>query len=106
MIIANDIFPNVDQRLGMYIEKYLPYCREMRISLTFYNTSRFYSVKRIDADEIFFMLAWSGSQTLSVIEKYKNRIDHYDPDLFYTDQESLFPNKRQIIMLTLKGDVV
>jgi hypothetical protein len=105
LVIANDIFPNVDQRLELFIEKYLPYCKEIRISLTFYNTPRFYSVKRTDAEEIFFMLAWTGQQTLSVIEKYKNRINNFNPDLFLTSQDSLFPNKRQIIMLSIKGNV-
>ena len=42
VIIANDVFPNVDQRLVLFIEKFLPATQEIRLSLTYYNELRFY----------------------------------------------------------------
>ena len=33
-IIANDIFPNVDQRLSTFLPKFFPFCKELRLSLT------------------------------------------------------------------------
>ena len=50
-IIANDVFPNVDQRLELFIKKFRPF-GDIILILTAYN-NRFYKVKRIDADEIF-----------------------------------------------------
>lgn len=38
IVIANDLFPNVDQRLSLFLRKYLPICAEMRLSLNYYNT--------------------------------------------------------------------
>ena len=60
IIIANDLFPNVDQRLEMFLEKYLPHCQEMRLSLTCYNNNRVYKVKRVGVDEVFHMVAWDN----------------------------------------------
>ena len=34
IVIANDLFPNVDQRLGLFLDKILPVAREVQLSLT------------------------------------------------------------------------
>ena len=103
LVIANDLFPNVDQRLEQFLEKYLPACREMRLSLTYYNSPRWYRVKRTDADEIFHMMAWSGDDVVRLLQKYVHRILEPRLELFQKDSPSLFANKRQVCLVTLCG---
>jgi hypothetical protein len=104
LIVANDLFPNVDQRLDAFIEKYLPYCKELRLSLTYYDNDRSYKVKRVDADEIFYMLAWDGIRLQRTLEKFKDRIDDYDPKLFDNKSSSIFSNGRKVCVLNVRGD--
>lgn len=103
VIIANDLFPNVDQRLALFIDKFLPLCHEMRLSLTYYNTPRFYPVKRLDGDEIFYILAWDGEQVKRVLEKYIACIVEPQLDLLLENPPSLFVNQRQVCLVILKG---
>jgi hypothetical protein len=104
LVIANDIFPNVDQRLKIFVEQFIPHCHEMRISLTYYNVPRWYKVKRMDADEIFHMLAWDGAQLRHVLEPYLDRIESPEFDLLEQENASLFPNQRQVCLITLRGN--
>ena len=48
IIIANDIFPNVDQRLAMFLKFFLPRCKSMRLSLAWYNLIKYFQVKITD----------------------------------------------------------
>jgi hypothetical protein len=105
MIIANDLFPNVDQRLEIFLNQYLPYCREMRLTLTFYNTMRWYKVNRADANEVFHMLAWDGAQLTRILNKFSGRFAEPLPDLSLHDAPSLYANQRQICYVTLRGDL-
>jgi len=102
-VIANDLFPNVDQRLALFLDKYLPICGEMRVSLTYYNTPRWYKLKRIDADEVFHMLAWDGVRVKQELEKYIGQIQEPRFDLLLQDPPSLFANKRQVCLTNFKG---
>lgn len=104
IVIANDIFPNVDQRLSIFLDHFLPHCRELRVLLTYYNTPRWYQVKRTDAEEIFHMLAWDGLQVQRVLEPYLDRIETPDFDCFRTNPTSLFANQRQVCLVVLHGD--
>ncbi len=103
IVIANDLFPNVDQRLDAFLEKYLPLCREMRLTLTYYNTPRWYQVQRVDADEVFHMMAWDGQQTRRVLQEYADFIKAPALDLLLQNPPSLFANGRQICMVTFNG---
>lgn len=103
LVIANDLFPNVDQRFAMFVEKFLPLCHEMRVSLTYYNSPQFYKVKRLDGDEIFHMLAWDGLQVKQLLEKYSTRITKPNFDLLLENPPSLFANNRQVCLVTLRG---
>lgn len=105
LIIANDLFPNVDQRLVLFLEAYLPRCREMRLLLTYYNHPRFYQVKRLDADEVLCMLAWDGQQVKLALTQYANRIEQPDCEILLRTVPSLFSNKRQVCMVRLRGDL-
>ena len=103
LIISNDLFPNTDQRLALFLEKYLPYCHEMCLSLTFYNTPRYYSVKRLDADEIYNILAWDGWQLKRVLETYAGQIEEPRWDIFEQSLPSLFTNGRQVCLVKLRS---
>jgi len=95
MVISNDLFPNVDQRLELFLEKYLPITKEIRMSLTYYNTPRFYITKRVGADEIFCQLAYNGHQIRDILKKF---FDGNFEALLLT-LPSLFQNGRQIEIL-------
>ena len=105
VIVANDIFPNADQRLDMFIEKYLPYCKILRISITCYNNPQFYRVQRVDAAEILHIQAWGGVPTERVLLKYENRIQTPNLDILKFEGESLFKNQRQVFFVELRGDI-
>lgn len=98
LILANDLFPNVDQRLELFIDKYLPLTRAMRLSLTIYPAPRFYPVRRTDADEIMCLLAWDHRVLRAALT---GRVAPGSvPDRF---GPSLYPNGRQILRLSLQG---
>lgn len=105
VIIANDLFPNVDQRLAMFLDKMLPISREVRLSLTYYPQGRFYMTRRQDGDEIFCMLAWDGDMTERVLGRYADRIVEPDLGLLTSENRSVYPNGRQVCLATLRGDV-
>lgn len=105
IVIAHDLFPNVDQRIDLFFEKVLPLCRELRISLTYYPSPRFYKVKRMDADEVFFIKAWDDRQTAGALEAYGSRIAEYDRQILSRYSQSIFPNGRQVALVTLRGDL-
>ena len=98
IIIANDIFPNVDQRLYIFISKFIPHCKEMRLSLTWFDFPKFYKTKRVDGDEILYMLAWDTTSMNSFLETVSIDIDDY-----CLDEVSIFPNGRRVCMVTIKG---
>lgn len=101
IVIANDLFPNVDQRLELFFEKYLPTTNEIRMSLTYYNTPKFYITKRIDADEIFCQLSYNGKQLKDILVKF---FDEGFEELLQ-ETKSLFSNGRHIKILKKKGIV-
>jgi hypothetical protein len=104
VIIANDLFPNVDQRLELFLEKFLPCGGQLRLALTFYNDRRFYMTKRIGADEVLCVLAWNGERTRKALEKFSASIGVPKFELFDLPDEPIFPNKRQICLVALSGD--
>jgi SAM-dependent methyltransferase len=99
MIVANDLFPNVDQRLVPFLDRYLARCRELRLSLTYFNAPRFYETRRVDADEILFVVPWDGEQLARSLEPYAGRAM---PDLG-APAESLFANERHVAVAVLPG---
>jgi hypothetical protein len=103
LVVANDLFPNVDQRLELFLEHFLPWAGEIRISLTYYDTPRFYLARRIGAEEIVCMLAWNGPLTRTVLDRFRDRIQQARLDLLTTQNESVFSNGRQVCLVTLHG---
>lgn len=105
LIVANDLFPNVDQRLGMFLDWALPRAREVRLSLTFHNTPRWYALQRPGLEERLTMLAFDGARTRAALEPFASRIAGWTPDLFYGNDGSVFPNGRQVVIVRLQGDL-
>lgn len=105
VVIANDLFPNVDQRLTLFVERYIPVCRELRLSLTWYDDPRFYLARRLDAEEVLCMLAWDGRATRRAIEQFAPRIKAPDFAVFSGRHSSLYHNGRTVAWLVIEGDL-
>jgi hypothetical protein len=104
IIIANDLFPNADQRLGAFLERALSVCAELRVSLTFYNDLRFYLARRIDAEEVLCVQAYTGEQTAAVLSRFVDRIAMPVLDeLLSVERPSLYQNGRQVALACLAG---
>ncbi len=103
IIIANDLFPNVDQRLELFLHKFLPYGNQIRLSITYYPDPKFYLTKRVNADEYLCMLAWNHEQTARTLHKFKKYICHPNFNLFESKQKSVYPNGRQVCLVYLNG---
>jgi|TARA_Y100000294_G_scaffold175911_1_gene197064 hypothetical protein len=106
LVIANDLFPNVDQRLELFLEKFLPFSRTVLLTVTYYNSPRYYHAKRIDADELLTVLAWDGRRTKDALGRFEERISSPDFDFLTEDCPSLFENERQVCLVSLRGDGV
>ena len=103
VIIANDLLPNVDQRLVLFLQTFLPRTASLRVSLTWYNSPRFYMTRRIDADEILCMQAWDAQQLSCALEPFASRIISYRPALFHEPHESAYPNGRCVCLIEFEG---
>ena len=103
VVLANDLFPNVDQRLELFIETFLPRCGEMRILLTYYNRMQCYRTKRLDGTEILRVLAWNGAMVRQVLEKFSRHIVESRLDRLMEDPPSLYKNNRQVCLVTLRA---
>ena len=107
VIVANDIFPDVDQRMELFIDRMLPHCRELRLVVTYYNTPRFYTTKRTDDSEIMTFLSWDGEITAVKLRKYMDRssISEYDLQFMRENKSSIYRNGRQVAYVVIKGDL-
>jgi hypothetical protein len=103
LVIADDIFPNVDQRLALFLRKFVPIAREIRLSLTFYNRPRFYFARRLDGDEVLCLLAWNGDATWGALAPYLGEADAVPRRELADADEPLFANGRQVCVATLRG---
>lgn len=92
IIIANDIFPDVDQRLETMIGKMLPRCQELRVVITYYNYPRFYTTKRIDDPEIMTFLSWDGEITALKLQRFLD----YSPETTDEELEYIRKNRESI----------
>ena len=103
LVVANDLFPNVDQRLELFLQTFLPRTRCLRLSLTYYEEPRSYMTRRLDADEILCVLAWDSSHLRSVLQKYAGAIVNADFDVFLAPVASVFENRRQVCLIEFSG---
>ncbi len=106
IVIANDIFPDVDQRLEAFIDKMLPRCKELRLVLTYYNNPKFYLTKRTDDSELMTFLSWDGEITALKLRKYLERAENTSPEELENmknDFSSIYWNGRQVSYMKLYG---
>ena len=52
VVIANDLFPNVDQRLYEFADRYVPLAAELRLSLTYYENTSFDVVREATGERL------------------------------------------------------
>jgi hypothetical protein len=104
VIIANDLFPNVDQRLALFLDWALRRAPTVRLALTFYNSARWYETQRIGAAERLCVLAFDGARTRAAMAPYAHRVRGWRPDLFEATGASVYPNGRHVILATLDGE--
>lgn len=106
VVVANDLFPNVDQRLELFLERALPRCREVRLSLTYHDEPKFYLARRLDGEEVLCMLGWSGADLSRVLKPYAPRLINGSISALVEDQPtSVFANRRQVCVGALRGDL-
>lgn len=103
VIMANDIFPTNDQRLQLFIDRFLPRCREMRLSITWFTEPKFYKTMRVDGDEVMYLQAWDGSRVYVCLMEWVDRIIDADLDGLFKSRKSIFANGRQVCIAFLKG---
>lgn len=107
VIVANDIFPDADQRLELFIEQALKHCKELRLVITYYNTPRFYTAKRTDDLEILTFLSWDGEITAMKLSKYLDKVIQTSADeLDYIrgNKESIYWNGRGVCGIRFRGE--
>lgn len=107
VVIANDIFPDVDQRIELFIDKMLPHCHELRLVVTYYNTPCFYTTKRTDDSEIMTFLSWDGEITAMKLKKYaaRSNASEYELDAMKRNHDSIYRNGRQVSYIVIKGNL-
>ncbi|MDY2699391.1 MAG: class I SAM-dependent methyltransferase [Lachnospiraceae bacterium] len=104
IIIANDIFPDVDQRMQIFIEKALEACKELRLVITYYNNPQFYLTKRTDDSELMTFLSWDGEITALKLEKYLEQgAFTRELERMKTEKESIYRNGRQVAYVKING---
>ena len=102
LIVANDLFPNADQRLPEFIQKALPKTRSLRILLTYHNLLRFYGVQRLDAEEHLCLRAWNGNEILAALKTITPKTSYSKLEKINNHNESIFPNSRVCAILEIK----
>lgn len=106
VIIANDLFPNVDQRLYAFIDRFLPWTNELRMTLTYYENT-YWTVRRVTSGETLIVRPWGLREVTAFLDHLVTRYPEHCPDydrgqLVYQDYEKvLFTNRRNIIRLHL-----
>lgn len=104
VVFANDLFPNTDQRLRMFLEKYIQVSHKIVMSLAFHNNPKFYKVIRKNGDEHMCMLAYTGENVEDILKDYITSIINPDFSIF-DSMETVFRNGRQVCVVEIEGDI-
>jgi hypothetical protein len=108
VVIANDLFPNVDQRLYEFVDRYFPQAGELRLTLTYYENTA-WQVRRVSSGEALTVRPWGLREVAAFLEalaaRDPARLGGYDRgQLVYHDYENvLFTNRRNILRLRAAG---
>ncbi len=103
LIISNDLFPNADQRLELFLIKALPHCKTLRFTLTVDNDNNYYVTKRIDQEEILTLKRVSGENLYNLFLKFNFDLNHHHYNKLVFNRMSLWNNNRQVFFVELKG---
>ncbi len=99
IIISNDLFPNVDQRLSLFLSKFVKYGKKLIMSLTCteHKYNKFYQAKRLDKNEILTILPYNKDNLFRILRKNKINVTENS----YQKSPNLFHNGRNIYILEL-----
>jgi hypothetical protein len=106
LVVANDVFPNVDQRLYEFVASYLPRARELRLSLTYYENTAF-EVTRESSGERLVIKPWGLREVRRFVSDISTAYDlaiapTAVDELTYENYEgTLFTNRRNIVLLRI-----
>lgn len=97
VVVANDFFPNIDQRIVAFLELAERKKFYFRITLTWYSFLKYYKVQRTDADEQMILAQFQEFDIEKILAKYieKSRIDY----VLNNATDSFFENQRKICIL-------
>lgn len=98
LVIANDIFPNVDQRLDTFLRRARMQTKKLVMLLTWYEGERFYRSDRHDGDEIFFMVPWNKDQIFDCLTRHGVEVDF---SFLNKNLESVYPNGRHLAIVEI-----
>lgn len=109
LIIANDIFPNVDQRLGKFLRKFKGKAKRTILTITCYDqkswladwTEKLMSftynkIKRVNGDKIIFVRAPSTDKTSGILKENLT-----NPPVLEKDGKSIFKNGRAVYKIEI-----
>lgn len=97
LIISVDLFPNVDQRFEAFMSTLVDSEVKFKLLLTYYNTPRFYNVKRINADEYMCLCAWTGMNIVNTMTSLGFVDWVKDINAIARDNKSIYPNGRGVV---------
>ena len=105
LVVANDLFPNVDQRLDAFLDKFLSVAGEMRLTLTYYENT-VWQVRRITSGETLTVKPWGLREVARTLDRLTGEFGPYDrSQLLYEDYEGrLFTNRRNILWVRLRRE--
>ena len=102
IVIANDIFPNVDQRLELFLHWVSRRAELLRLIVTVYNEVRSYRTKRLDADEQLWFLAWNGTQLINCLQHCGIEAPDESRAGLLQDDNSLYANGRTVARVDIR----
>jgi hypothetical protein len=105
VVVATDVFPNVDQRLPEFVERFLPFTHELRLSLTYYEGVLF-DVRRIQSGERLTVKPWGLGDVAGYLRQLAEREGWPPPDerqLVYDGTlETMFGNRRNVVVAWIR----
>lgn len=101
LIIANDIFPNVDQGLETFLATARDAHTRVKVSLTWHTSQVHYRLRRVDGDELLTMVSWTSEQLLNSLKPYIPAIRDFSTRVISDSAISIFPNGRNVVELEI-----
>jgi len=102
VVVANDLFPNVDQRLDEFVDRVTRSGTELRMSLTYYEDTAFL-VERVGSGERLTVKPWGLADVSRFVERLaggRGLPDGFADQLVYRSYEGgLFGNRRNVLLL-------